>query len=33
MAKTTKSGLPSGVSIVANRPGLYRLTCMIHGKR
>jgi len=29
----TKTGLPSGVSIVANRPGLYRLTCMIHGKR
>jgi len=30
---STKSGLPSGVSIVANRPGLYRLTCMIRGKR
>lgn len=33
MATKTKSGLPSGVSVVANRPGLYRLTCMIRGKR
>jgi len=33
MATKNKNGLPSGVSIVANRPGLYRLTCMIHGKR
>lgn len=31
MANKTKSGLPSGVSIVSNRPGLYRLTCMIQG--
>lgn len=32
---TTKSnnGLPAGVSVVGSRPGLYRLTCMIHGKR
>ena len=33
MANKTKSGLPSGVSIVSNRPGLYRLTCMIQGQR
>lgn len=33
MASKTKSGLPSGVSVVSNRPGLYRLTCMIHGQR
>jgi integrase len=33
MSNKAKSGLPSGVSIVANRPGLYRLTCMINGKR
>jgi len=33
MASKTKSGLPSGVSVVTNRPGLYRLTCMIRGRR
>lgn len=33
MANRTKSGLPSGVSVVSNRPGLYRLTCMIRGQR
>lgn len=33
MARKTESGLPSGVSIVSNRPGLYRLTCMIQGQR
>lgn len=33
MPKQTNNGLPAGVSIVGNRPGLYRLTCMIHGKR
>lgn len=32
-ARMTKSGLPSGVSAVANRPGLYRLSVMISGKR
>ena len=25
--------MPSGVSVVTSRPGLYRLTCMIRGKR
>ena len=33
MANRTKNGLPSGVSVVSNRPGLYRLTCMIRGQR
>lgn len=33
MPKQTNNGLPAGVSIVGNRPGLYRLTCMVHGKR
>ena len=33
MPKQTNNGLPAGVSVVGNRPGLYRLTCMIHGKR
>jgi integrase len=33
VAKKTNSGLPSGVSAVKNRPGLYRLTCMIDGER
>lgn len=33
MPKNTNNGLPAGVSVVGNRPGLYRLTCMIHGKR
>lgn len=33
MATKTNNGLPSGVSVVGNRPGLYRLTCMTHGKR
>ena len=33
MARTkTKSGLPSGVSVVANRPGLYRIRCAVHGQ-
>ena len=32
MAKKTNMGLPSGVSAVANRPGLYRLRCTVHGK-
>ena len=31
--KKTKSGLPSGVSVVANRPGLYRIRYSVHGKR
>ncbi|MCL2337753.1 MAG: site-specific integrase [Firmicutes bacterium] len=33
MPTKSNSSLPAGVSVVANRPGLYRLTCMIHGKR
>jgi len=33
MTAKNKSGLPSGVSAVSNRPGLYRLSCMIRGKR
>jgi len=33
MSTKTKSGLPSGVSVRTDRPGLYRLTCMIRGKR
>ena len=33
MANTTKSGLPSGVSAVANRPGLYRIRCVVRGQR
>lgn len=33
MATNSKSGLPSGVSAVANRKGLYRLSIMINGKR
>ena len=32
MAKKTNTGLPSGVSAVANRPGLYRVRCTVHGK-
>jgi hypothetical protein len=33
MAKKTTSKLPLGVSAVSNRPGLYRLSVMISGKR
>jgi integrase len=33
MVNKTKSGLPSGVSARNDRPGLYRLTVMISGKR
>ena len=33
MANKINSGLPSGVTAVANRPGLYRLAYMVHGKR
>ncbi len=33
MPKNTNNGLPAGVSVVGSRPGLYRLTCMVHGKR
>lgn len=33
MQHNEKSCLPSGVSAVANRPGLYRIRCSIHGKR
>lgn len=33
MATKTKNGLPSGVNAVADRPGLYRLRCAVHGKR
>ena len=32
MAKKTNTGLPSGVSAVANRPGLYRVRCTVHAK-
>ncbi|GHU81993.1 hypothetical protein FACS189415_1560 [Bacteroidia bacterium] len=33
MPTKTNNGLPSGVDTVANRPGLYRIRCVIHGKR
>ena len=33
MATKNNSGLPSGVVAVANRPGLYRIRCAVHGKR
>jgi len=33
MSNKTNSGLPSGVSVVANRPGLYRIRCSIHNKQ
>ncbi|MDR2504611.1 MAG: site-specific integrase [Oscillospiraceae bacterium] len=33
MAKQSKSGLPSGVIAVKNRPGLYQLRVMLHGQR
>lgn len=32
MPKKTNNGLPSGVSAVANRQGLYRIRCTVHGK-
>ncbi len=32
MTKKTNNGLPSGVSPVANRQGLYRIRCTIHGQ-
>ena len=32
MATKTNSCLPSGVSAVKNRPGLYRIRCTVHGK-
>lgn len=32
MAKKINNGLPSGVSAVANRPGLYRIRCTVHGQ-
>ena len=33
MAIKNNSGLPSGVSPVANRPGLYRIRCVVNGQR
>lgn len=32
MSNKTKTGLPSGVTAVSNRPGLYRIRCTVHGK-
>lgn len=32
MAKKTNNGLPSGVTAVANRPGLYRIRCTLRGQ-
>jgi len=32
VAAKTNSGLPSGVSAVKDRPGLYRIRCAVHGK-